>query len=415
MKSLFSALSPNIEKDDLLLTKKVLKRSVDEDINHVQILTGLFNEYLGGKSFAFQSGRMAFWAILRSFSWPAGSEIIVPGFTCAAAINPIIWSELKPVFVDINESLNIDLKKIESKISGKTKGILVQHTFGLPVDMIKIKELAEKYNLKIIEDCAHSLGSNFRGKLLGSWGDAAFFSLGRDKIISSVFGGLAFTNNSLLADRLANLMQEASYPSNKWIKQQLRHPLLTAKWIMPYYNKKELGRKILLFSQKIGLLSKAMTREEKMGKMRSDELIQMPQSLAILAINQFSKLNYHQQHRIKIANFYREKLKNLPILLPREDTERTYLKFNIIFSDKKTADDMLKYFRSQNIYLYDGWKDSPIVPSDVDLSAMQYQKGICSVAEDLSGKLVNLPTHINISMEDASRIVETIKSFLNTL
>lgn len=415
MKSLFSALSPNIEKDDLLLVKKILKRSVDEDINHVQILTGLFDEYLGGKSSAFQSGRMAFWAILRAFSWPAESEIIVPGFTCAAAINPIIWSELKPVFVDIDENLNIDIEKIEPKISEKTKGILVQHTFGLPVDMIKIKELAGKYNLKIIEDCAHSLGSNFREKLIGSWGDAAFFSLGRDKIISSVFGGLALTNDPLLADRLASLSQKAGSPSNKWVKQQLRHPLLTAGLIMPYYNKKELGRKILLFSQKIGLLSKAMTREEKMGKMKSDELMQMPQSLAILAINQFSKLNYYHQHRIEIADFYHEKLKGLPVLLPQKDAERTYLKFNIIFPDKRAADNMLKYFRSQNIYLYDGWKDSPIVPSDIDLSAMQYQKGICPIAEDLSERLVNLPTHINISIEDASRIIETIKSFLKTL
>jgi perosamine synthetase len=416
MKPLFSALSPNIESDDLALAKDVLSGRILSGKNESEKLSRLLEKYLRVKRVvAFQSGRMSLRAIIKSFSWPEGSEIIVPGFTCAAAIDPIIWSGMKPVFVDICENLNIDLDQTENHISDKTRGILVQHTFGLPVNMTRVEEIARKYDLKIIEDCAHSLGASFHGKLLGSWGDASFFSFGRDKIISSIFGGIAATNDDRLIERLDSIRLGSVTPKKKWIRQQLRHPLLVNRWVQPYYDKHELGRKILLIFQKTGLLSKAMTKEEKMGIMSSREFFKMPQELAILASNQFSKLDRYHQHRLKIAAIYQKELKNLPILMPENYKERTYLKFSVISENKDIADKLLKYLRQKGIYLYDGWKDSAIVPSDVDLGKMQYRAGLCPIAENVSRRLINLPTHINISEKDALRITEEIKIFFTSL
>ncbi len=417
MKPIFSALSPNIEQDDLRLARHLLKNTSEySQGDYGQRLAEEIGHYLGVKhASSFQSGREALWAISQSLAWPVDSEILVPGFTCAAAINPLIWSGLKPVFVDINQSLNIDLDLIEAKITQKTKGILVQHTFGLPVDMARIRELAEKHNLTVIEDCAHSLGARFQGQLTGTWGEAAFFSFGRDKIISSVFGGLAVSNDPKLGNSIRKLQKESEFPEKKWIRKQLRHPVLTARWVQPWYGRGEAGRKLLLAFQKTGILSKAMTREEKRGERPSVGPMKLPNELAVLALNQFLKLDRFNDHRNQLAIFYRKKLADLPVVMPPEAPERVYLKFPLIMPSKEMSNKLLQELRRQNIYLYDGWKDSPVVPSDVQLSAMGYEVGICPMAEDLSGRLVNLPTHINVSLDDATRISDLVQSFFKAL
>lgn len=417
MKPLFSALSPNIESDDLHLVDHLLKQGHKyQGEDHVRQLTDNAAHFLGvDRVFAFQNGRSALWAIVRSFDWPIGSEVILPGFTCAAAVNPFLWAGLKPIFADIDQSLNVDAAKIEFLVSEKTKAILVQHTFGLPADLQRIKEISLKHDLVLIEDCAHSLGASFQGRLLGTWGDASFFSLGRDKIISSVFGGLALANRSDLFSGLKKEEKQALVPSGRWIRQQLRHPRLVARWVQPWYGRRQAGRKMLLFFQKTGILSKAMTRREKNGGQIASRPGQMPKEMAVLAVNQLSKLERYNRHRAEIASFYRKELAGSGLILPCDGPGRIYLKFSLIMPDKDSADRALGYLRGRGIHLYDGWKDSPVVPSDVRLSAMGYQKGDCPLAEDLSSRLVNLPTHANISKTDAARIVRELKIFLATL
>lgn len=417
MRPVFSVLSPNVEQDDIRLAQHVLKSNSDyRQKDYAQRLAEAVGHYLSvDYAVPFQSGRSALWAIIRNYQWPAGSQIILPGFTCAAAVNPVLWSNLEPVFVDIDHNLNIDLDKIEEKISSKTKAILIQHTFGLPVKMDQVKDLAKRHNLVIIEDCAHSLGAYFEGRAVGSWGEASFFSFGRDKVISSIFGGVAATNSKNLALKIKRAEKEGSQPGQRWIKQQLRHPLLVARWVQPWYRRGELGRRLLLILQKTRILSKAMTRREKRGKLTAMTPMKMPNELAVLALNQFMKLDRYNNHRQIIADFYRSELKDLPLAMTDDQAGRIYLKFPIILSDKKLADDLLKHLRRQKIYLYDGWKNAPIVPSDVDLAAMKYHRGSCPRAEDLSGRIINLPTHINVSKEDAARVVQEIKKFLTSL
>ncbi|MFN6946977.1 MAG: DegT/DnrJ/EryC1/StrS family aminotransferase, partial [Cytophagaceae bacterium] len=106
-----------------------------------------------------------------------GDEVILPGFTCIVVPNAIIYLGAKPVYVDINsETFNIDPQLIEENITEKTKAIIAQHTFGIPADMDKILHIANKHNLFVIEDSCHALGSKYKGKYVGSFGDAAFFS-----------------------------------------------------------------------------------------------------------------------------------------------------------------------------------------------------------------------------------------------
>ena len=126
----------------------------------------------------------------------------------------------KPVYVDIDpEMFNIDVKKIESSITPKTKAIYAQHTFGIPCNIAKIREIANRNNLYVIEDGAHALGSNVDGVPVGSLSDVAF-STDRTKTIGTHVGGMVVTNNKIIAKRL-NLIQEKSSFLSSFITKKI--------------------------------------------------------------------------------------------------------------------------------------------------------------------------------------------------
>jgi len=415
-KPIFVSLSPNIEKDDIFLSLKLIFRPwlFKENKNNLLLkeIEDYFKEYFKIKYvFLFNSGRSALMAILKSLNLDNNSEILIPGFTCNALSNPIIWAKLKPIYVDIQkETLNYNLEELEKKITPNTKAIVVQHTFGLPENLDKILEITKKYNLILIEDCAHSLGATYQGKKVGTFGKASFFSFGRDKIISSIFGGMAITDDEEIAKKIKNFQDELDFPSNFWIFQQLLHPILTRYLIMPLYNFFELGRYLLILFQKIGILSKSVYKVEKQGKIPKYFPKKMPLALAILLKNQIKKIEKFNSHREEIANFYYSNLKGLDsILLPKMAPGRVYLKFPIIFQEK--TDKILNLARKEKIFLDDGWRGKPIVPPDTILEKVGYQEGSCKIAKEVSQKIINLPTHINITKKEAQRIVNFIKKY----
>jgi len=201
LKPITISLSPNTEKDDILLALRLIfqpwkwKRG-----KAIKELENQFKEYLGVKyAFSFNSGRSSLMAILSSLDLEQGSEVLLQAFTCNAAANPILWSGLKPIYVDCDEDdFNIDVENLERKITSKSRVVIVQHTFGLPAEMDKILDIVRQNNLILNEDCAHSLGAKYRGQKMGTFGKAAFFSFSRDKIISSIYGGMAVTNGPSL-------------------------------------------------------------------------------------------------------------------------------------------------------------------------------------------------------------------------
>ena len=430
LKPIFISLSPNTEKDDILLALKLLfqpgkwKKNLKSQISNLKNFEEEFKEYLGIKyAFAFNSGRSAFLAILNSLDLEKDSEVLLQAFTCNAAVNPIIWSGLKPVFVDIKkETLNIDPEDLKRKISPKSRAIVVQHTFGLPAfakasagrpaDMNEILEICKRYNLILIEDCAHSLGAAYQGKKIGTFGKAAFFSFGRDKIISSVYGGMAVTNDPLLARKLRQAQAKIDYPSNFWIFQQLLHPILTNFLIMPFYSFFGFGRWILIFFQKTKVLSKAVHKKEKRGEKPAYFSRKMPNALAILALNQFKKLDKFIGHQKEIAKLYDENLKDSGFLLPQKDSERVYMRYSLLI-EKGSPDGILKKARKKKIFLDDGWRKTPIVPLDTNQAKMNYRFGSCPIAERVAKTILNLPTHINISKKDSQKIIDFLKSLKN--
>lgn len=415
MKAIFGSLSPNVEKDDALLAFKILlqpwrwKRGAA-----IQKLEKEFSRiFQKQQAFAFNSGRSALLTILHSFALPQNSQVLVSGFTCNAAVNPILWSHLKPQFIDVKEDLNISFKNLEEKTNQNCRVVLVQHTFGLPVPMGQIKNFASRHHLIIVEDVAHALGGEFHHQKLGSFGEAAFFSFGRDKVISSVAGGLALTADSGLAKKIKTFQKESPFPSYFWIAQQLLHPILTYFIIKPAYPFGELGRWILLVMQKLHILSKAVSKQEKRGGQPKSFPQKMPNALAILALHQLKKLNRFNKHRAKIAKIYDQEIKVPEVIKPRFVPGRIYLKYPLILLSASATKKILRDLRKKKIFLYDGWQNSPIVPSDTSLEAMTYTRNLCPEAEKISHRLINLPTHINVSAQEAHRLAALINKLIS--
>lgn len=155
------------------------------------------------------------------YKWEDNSEIIVPTFNIISSVQACIFNNLKPVFVDAEEeTLNIDTAKIEQIITSKTKAIIAVHIYGLPCDIGKIKEIANKYNLKIIEDAAQAHGQEYNGQQCGSFGDISTFSFFTNKHIMSGEGGIVLTSDDKLIEKV-NYYKNLCFTKEKFIHNDL--------------------------------------------------------------------------------------------------------------------------------------------------------------------------------------------------
>lgn len=357
------SLSPNTEADDVRLALRLLfapwkwKRGT---------ATGKVEHRFGGVS--FNSGRSALLAILKAFDIGKGDEVILQAFTCVAVPNSVRWAGAAAVFADIDGSYNMDPKDFEKKITDKTKAVIVQHTFGIPARVEEIIAIAKKYDIRVIEDFAHTMSIPMKG-------DAAFYSFGRDKVLSSVFGGVATGVN------VKKYQKNLEYPSMFWIFQQLFHPVAFAV-ILPLY-RSGIGKLLLVFFQKINLLSFPVYPEEKLGRQPSDFPAKYPNALAILLVQQLKKLDRFTRNREEIVRLYGGKgpLLRYPKLV--EDPQKSFV----------TA-------KKQGVLL-GNWYHHVVDPGPVG-----YTTGSCPRAEEVAKHIINLPTRI--SPKDAKRVMSVI-------
>lgn len=172
------------------------------------------------------SGTEALHLALAGLGVSAGDEVILPAFTMVATALAVCYLNATPVLVDSEaETGNIDVRLIEEKISRRTKAIIPVHVYGHPCQMEAILALASQYGLKVIEDAAEAHGALYKGRPVGSIGDAACFSLYANKIITTGEGGMIATSNDALAERLRLLKDFARSKENRFIHTELAYSL----------------------------------------------------------------------------------------------------------------------------------------------------------------------------------------------
>ncbi|MBF0518311.1 MAG: DegT/DnrJ/EryC1/StrS family aminotransferase [Nitrospirae bacterium] len=185
---------------------------------HVEEFEKQFSRFLTGSdvnglhSLGVASGTGALFLSLASLSIKKGDEVITTPFTFFATVESILYMGAKPVFVDIDdETLNIDVNKIEDKITKKTRAILPVHLFGLPCNMDRVMDIANSHNLHVIEDCAQSTGAQINGRRTGTFGDTGCFSFYPSKNLGCYGdGGAVVTKSDTIYERIRTLRNHGS-------------------------------------------------------------------------------------------------------------------------------------------------------------------------------------------------------------
>jgi len=179
-------------------------------------------------------GRMAFYYILKALDLPPGSEVVFPALTFWVVPELARVAGLKVVFADVDPAtFTIDPASLERAITPATRAVVPTHLYGLPCDMDAIMSIAQRHNLRVIEDCAHALGATFRGEPVGTFGDAGFFSFQTLKPLNCYGGGLALLRDPALADRVRALAEAESWPDEKRIDNRLLIGRLQRIFIKP--------------------------------------------------------------------------------------------------------------------------------------------------------------------------------------
>lgn len=194
---------PIIKNEEKKALLKVLESGILAQGNEVKKLEQYFSKICGSKyAIAVNNGTSALHTALHSIGIKKGDEIITTPFTFVATANSVLMVGAKPIFVDIDEkTFNIDPKKIEAKITKKTKAILVVNLYGQPCDYDEILKIAEKNNLLVIEDAAQSIGAIYKNKMSGNLADISCFSFYATKNIMSGEGGMITTNDETYSNK----------------------------------------------------------------------------------------------------------------------------------------------------------------------------------------------------------------------
>lgn len=181
-----------------------------------------FAEKMGRKhGVAVSNGTAAIDIAIESLGLKAGDEVILPTFTIISCVMQIVRIGAKPVFVDSDPvTWNMNVNEIEEKINERTKAIMAVHIYGLPVDMDPILALAEKYDLRLIEDAAQMHGQTYKGKPCGSFGDVSTFSFYPNKLITTGEGGMLVTDSEAIANE-AREFRNLCFTKNRFVHERM--------------------------------------------------------------------------------------------------------------------------------------------------------------------------------------------------
>lgn len=398
-------LSPNVELQDFVLAlSRIVQPYSYNKGNEAIKLEGWFENFYKEKAFAFSSARGALYAALISLAVVPGDEVLVTGFTCIAVIDAILATGAKPVYIDIQKNFQLDFSDMTSKTTKKTKALILQHTFGIPSATKEILHFAKSKNIHIVEDVAHGIGIIDKDKLLGTYGIASIFSLGRDKAFSCVSGGIVITKDEKVAQKIQEFQSKQNVQSTLTVFQNLFHIVAFYILILPLYDFFKLGKILLVTFQKLNLLAKPIDTDE----LEHFELYykKLSPALAAIAVSQLKRLKKFNSKREEYAEFYQKSIKtdmadSLPKNIP-------LLRFPLLVDN---PEDLKKIARKKHVYLGD-WYSNGVDPKGTDLSEIFYEYGMCPTDEYISQHIINLPTYPTMSKKDVEKVVTIVKDYV---
>lgn len=319
-----------------------------------------FAGYLGAKyCVGLASGLDALWIAFRILGIGAGDEVLVQGNTYIASVMGITINGATPVFVEPDEYYNIDAAKLEEKVTDRTKAILVVHLYGQASNMGPIMELARKYDLRVVEDCAQSHGAKFDGKMTGTFGDIGCFSFYPSKNLGA-FGdaGAIVTNDERIAE---DTRVFRNYGSEK-----------------RYYNR-VVGANSRLDELQAGLL-----------RVRLSHLPEL------------------EAEKRKICERYLAELHNEKIGLPKLRDGATHIWHQFVLRCEE-RDELKEYLEAQGIGTIIHY---PIPPHLSEAyRSLGMKRGDLPITEHYADTVLSIPLYNGMTEEEQTRVIEAVNAF----
>ena len=357
------------------------------------------------EALSFWKGRVALYAILRALGIGAADEVLLPGYTCVVVANAIRQTGATPVYADIAPgTYNLDPASVEARLSPRTRALIVQHTYGVPADLDSLQAIAAQRGVALIEDCAHVLpGARYRSRLLGCFGQAAFFSSQWSKPYTTGLGGIAMTHDRELAARLSSIQAEFTPPARvREIQLRLQYALYRTLFRSRLY---WLSQQSLHALSKLRLFVGSSDAAELAGGAPVDGCWTMGGFQRRVGLRQLESLGTRAERRRRLSRYYAERLglRERQFYGDHNREDLTLLRFPVQVENKIR---LLETASRAGIEL-GSWFETPLHPLAMkDHYLMEYRPGSCPVAEGTASRVVNLPLHERVSRSDASRIIE---------
>ena len=358
------------------------------------------------QAFAFWKGRVALYAILKALGVGAGDEVILPGYTCVMAANPIKYLGAKPVYVDIEPATyNIDPTLIEDRLTAKTKVIIAQHTYGYPAAMDAIMEIADRKSLPVVEDCCLAFGSKYKGRTVGTFGIAAYFSSQWNKPYTSGLGGMAITSDRDLAAKIDAICQrELCQPNRKEVIMLAAQLAVHRAFVYPETT--AFIQNVFRWLTQRGLVVGSSSTAEFTPTMAYDFCKGMSEMQAQIGLRQLRDIKANIDHRRQMERVYDELLaeRNWPLPEFPAGMEPVLVRYPVRVADKRLA----LATASRHFVELGSWFECPLHPIETPMMLYDYYTGMCPEAERASRQVVNLPMHTRANAKTAKRSVEFI-------
>jgi perosamine synthetase len=359
---------PQIEGNEWNYIKECLDTNWVSSVgSYVNLFEDRFKEYVGSSTaIVTMNGTAAIHLALMTLGIGEGDEVIVPSLTFISPVNAIKYVGAEPVFVDVcRDTFVIDADKVENLITEKTKAIMPVHIYGHPADMEKIMEIAQKYNLFVIEDSTEALGSRYKDKMAGTVGHFGCYSFNGNKLITTGAGGMLVTNDEKLGERA----------------------------------------KFLSTQTKVVLDNKAFYHPEIGYNFR------MPNILAAMGVAQLeniAKFLNIKKHNAVLYNELLSEVKGITLPVEKEGFVNCQWLYSVVIEEEYgiTRDELIKKLQENGI------ESRPFFMPIHDMPPYkECQKGDLSVSVELYEKGLNLPSSVGLTSENIERICTLIKQF----
>ncbi len=354
----------------------------------------------------FIRGRVALYTALYTIGIRPGDEVILPGYTCSIVPMVIKYFKAKPVYVDIDSSYNANSQYISEKVTPRTKAIVLQHTYGIPMEVKAFISLAKEKGIPIIEDCCHvcEMGGDSE---IGKTGDFLFYSFQWNKPLSAGLGGLLVVNNDEYKQRARDFVsknkvrQGVTKRISLWVQLLLFELLVFPKSVAIF-------TKMYRFLSSNGFITGSFSNSEFDGECPAnyiEDMSDVQKAFILLSINDLTVVN---EHRKNIAGIY---LNGLKSELLNEEERTTLSRAPLLRFPLRVRNQREIFEQSERSGIEIGkWFDSPLYPFHDEglFQKLEYEKSELENSIRMSTEVINLPLHTKITEKYAKRILEFV-------